>query len=219
MIRLWLEERFEPAHRPQDIPDGDVQRRLDDPQIAKRMFHPEIHLTCQVVLVPKSSEATSEPWRERTALLAAPLEQRLLRYREDLEKEENCELFNRIVASSNADRHDDIETKVEQFPVLADAGLDEGFVEAVTALDSPGLVEPFFTRFGRHIVFVPRILPAHLEEGSMPQAELDRRRADHLREEFAPAWRSERLAQALDDMRRDRVVRVAKGEGLGEPSL
>jgi hypothetical protein len=157
--------------------------------------------------------ASDSQWRERAALLTAPLAQRLERYRDDLAAEEDCELFHRLVRDSHLDEEgSELELRLEKFPTLPGQGLDQDFVARVTALDEPGLVAPFFTRFGRHFVFVPRILPALLPDEAFPDEELQAKRGEHLRQEMHNDWRGDALRAELDRMRRDRVVRTAAGE-------
>ncbi len=101
--------------------------------------------------------------------------------------------------------------RFEQFGFAPDVEgtLDPTWVERVRALGGTGLVGPFATRFGIHLVLVVKIEPASLADGSHPPDELARRREAFLREQIRDQWRAEQLALEVQRIRDDRVVRVA----------
>jgi hypothetical protein len=223
--RLWLSERFEPEHRPADIPADEprlVRARQD-----RRLVHPEIHVVCQVVVEPPDVEAladkaviTADPaWRERALLALAPVLARIER-NVPVDDPEACRLVEREVELSGPG--DDPHLRVvyprpggfhldacADDPLDASAGpgactqpqFDPEWTKAVRALPAPGRSMPFFTRFGLHVVHLEQRLPA--QPADDPATELALRQAVH------DAWRAEALDRRLEALGRAQTVRLA----------
>lgn len=219
--RLWLTERFEPEHRPEDIPSdhpGLVRARQDP-----RLVHPELYRVCQVVVEPPldvtelSAKAaiTSDPaWREAARAALAPVLARIER-NVPVDDAEACRLIEREVELSGAGEDPRL---VVSFPRPGgfdldaclepdDAGgcskprFDPEWTAKVRAQAVPGRSMPFFTRFGLHVVQVEQRLPA--QPAGDPATE------QALREAVHDAWRAEALDRRLQELGRARTVRMA----------
>lgn len=249
LSRLWLREIFEPAHEAEDIPEAVVERNLADPRVSQRLFHPDVWLVCQAlivpaervdgrhVMVPGAGESDPDPeaaaaWRAAAREAFTPLVDRVHRLEPDLlaatgddpdAREGDCELLARIVGASEQklpgpEGTGDFRVRFERFAFAPSTvtGFDPTWVEAVTKLDGPGLLGPFPTRFGLHLVMLAEIQPALLADGSRPPDELRAARKAKLREEMRDSWRAEQLRETLAEERERRVVRLAP-ELEGEP--
>jgi len=221
LARLWLTERFEPEHGPDDIP-------ADDPRLVRaradpRLVHPEIHMLCQVVVEPPpevteldaKAVITSEPaWREAARAALAPVLARIER-NVPVDDAEACKLVGREVELSGKGNDPrlvvsfpksggfDLEAcvQVDEAGACVQPRFDPVWTEAVRQLPVPGRSEPFFTRFGLHVVQVEQRLPARPEgDPATEQA---------LREAVHEAWRVATLDRALEELRRARTVRTA----------
>ncbi len=165
-------------------------------------------------LPPGEGEA-AERWREDALKALQPTLDRIERLGPALAKESDCELFATIIGASartHPSRDEDgLYLKYEYGAYALDVAeeLDPQWRDKVRALDEPGVVEPFFTRFGLHLVYVPRLEPARLADGSMDEAGLKAAREDFLREQIHEVWQAERLRETLKSLRERRVVRLA----------
>jgi hypothetical protein len=238
MVRLWLRERFEPSHRPSDIPDSVVAKNMADPSLFRRFFHPEVWLVCQVLIVPaakredgrnESPPSEGEPaarWRTRAEQAIAPFAARASRLESDLLATGDCSLLARLAQTSRREfpaaeaKPDDPPPGLEDGPLLlryeqfgfapsAADSLDASWVATVTAEPRPRLIGPFISPFGVHLVLVAAINPAHLEDGALPPAELEQAREAEMRDQMFESWRAEQLQVELQRARDDRVVRLA----------
>ncbi|NVB42190.1 hypothetical protein G6O69_30485 [Pseudenhygromyxa sp. WMMC2535] len=236
MVRLWLDERFEPTHREADIPQRVVNANMEDPRIFQRLFHPELFSICQVLIVPvdphKAADeptgvpgtelaggdidpALAERWYATAGQTFAPMVERIQRAGDELiEEQRGCGLFLRLIGASDHEfstELGDMRIRSERFafaPALSD-NFDQSWVERVTAQEEPGLIGPFETEFGIHLVLLNEVLPASLEDGSMAPDALRTAREQRLREELEMSWRAEQLQLTLEEIRERRVIRLA----------
>ncbi len=219
--RLWLSERFEPEHGPQDIPDDDprlVRARLDP-----RLVHPEIHVACQVVVEPppevtaleaKAAITVDPAWREAAQAAAAPLLARIER-NVPVGDAEACALVEREVELSGPAEDPRLQitfSRAGGFDLDACAELDEAgacskprfdpeWTARVRALAVPGRTAPFFTRFGLHLVQLEQRLP--------PQPADDPATEQAVRASVLDPWRAEAFDRRLEALGRARTVRLA----------
>jgi hypothetical protein len=228
--RLWLTERFEPEHGPAAIPDDDPRlvRARQDP----RLVHPELHVACQVVVEPPTevtelaakAAITSDPaWREAATRTLAPILARIDR-NVPVGDAEACALMDREVQLSGESGDPRLHVsrpRVGGFDLDAcgktdDAGacvqprFDPEWTAVVRALPAPGRSTPFFTRFGLHLVQLQERLPA--QPAGDPATEAIVRAA------VLDAWRSDALGRRLDELQRERTVRMVDPrtvEGVG----
>lgn len=230
MVRLWLDETFEPAHEAEDIPKRVIEQNLADPSQARRLFHPELYFVCQALIVPAAQSESgrnveppsegeaAQQWQRAAEQAFAPLVARVMSIAPDLLATDDCSLLGRVVGSSERSLETDagaVTIRFETFvfaPSLVDS-FDPGWVAEVTTgaakLDGHGIIGPFATRFGLHLVVVGKIEPARLEDGSLPPAELQAAREQVLRGEIEQAWRADQLQQTLAEIRDRRVVRLS----------
>lgn len=225
--RLWLTERFEPAHGPEDIPAD--HRRLGQARADPRLVHPAISRVCQIVAEPpdvtdlrRKKAITDEPaWREAAMAVMTPLVRRIRRNL-PIGDAEACQLIVRELELSG--QPDDPRLRLS-FPRPAGFDLDacrefdpDGscrkpqfdptWTAHVRALPAPGLSAPFFTQFGLHLVYVEAHQPPQLADDPTTES--------LLRQTVLPGWRAEALELALQAMSRKRAVR-AVSPAQGEP--
>lgn len=220
LARLWLTERFEPEHGPEDVPDDDprlLQARKDP-----RMVHPELVSLCQVVVEPPDVEdlsdkaaITEDPaWREAASRALAPVLARIERT-VAVGDPDACPLLMRTVELSGPG--DDPQLRVTSpraggFDLDACLERDDAgacveprfapeWTEQVRAMEVPGFSAPFFTRFGLHVVYAHERLPARPAGDPATEAA--------LREAVLDAWRADALDRRLDALRQASTVRVA----------
>jgi hypothetical protein len=220
LARLWLEEGFEPAHGPDAIPTAVLDENLDN----RRWFHPQVHRLCQAIAVPaekgadgRNVVAPDDPqWRARARAFLEPVRERLAWYLPDPSTERDCELFGRVARMSlPPERDPSLELRVEGggFPVCARELWDPGFVDALCGkADAPGMVPPFETAYGVHLVAVLGIEPAREPDRAA--------RREYVREQMFPAWRAAAFQDYLAQVRERRTVRLADGgaaAAAGEP--
>jgi hypothetical protein len=236
LVRLWLDEIFEPAHEGEDIPDRVIEANLADPSVRRRLFHPELYFVCQALLVPaaKSDNRNVEPpsegeaaqqWRTAALQAFAPFVDRTMSLAPDLLASDDCSLLGRLVEASERTfqimqimgetEAGAVTLRFETFvfaPSEAES-FDPGWVAEVTAgagrAGGRAIIGPFATRFGLHLVVVGKIEPARLPDGSLPPAELEAARKQALRLEIEEAWRADQLQQTLAETRDRRVVRLS----------
>ncbi len=221
LARLWLTERFEPAHGPGDVPDDDPRlvRARQDP----RLVHPELHVACQVVVQPPADDGgtptdaaaiTGDPaWRRAAEQALAPVLARIDRNVPEGDPEA-CRLLEREVELSGPGDDPRLRVTMERVGgfdldacVQTDAAgtctqprFDPTWTAVVRALPAPGRSTPFFTRFGLHVVELEARMPAQPEGDPATEAALRRAVLD--------PWRTEALARALAELGRARTVRM-----------
>jgi hypothetical protein len=231
--RLWLTERFEPAHGPGDIPHDDPRlvRARQDP----RLVHPALHVVCQVVVEPpptvttleaKAAITTDPAWREAATAVLAPILARVER-NVPVDDAEACALVDREVelsGSGDDPRFHVGRPRLSGFDLDAcaetDAAgacvqprFDPAWTAVVRALPAPGRSAPFFTRFGLHLVQLQERLP--------PQPAGDPATEQAVRAAVLDAWRADALARRLVALQHAHTVRMADPQALeaggGEP--
>ncbi|WP_052556242.1 hypothetical protein [Enhygromyxa salina] len=232
LVRVWLDDVFEPSHRAADIPQRLVEQNMNNPGTTRRMFHPELWFVCQALIVPTPESAdtfvkppsegeAAERWRAAANQAFAGLVARARRFEPDLLSEGGCAVLGRIVGTSqqrfaiepgpDSTGSGSLTLRYEHFAFApSDAGsFDPQWVETVTAREAPGIVGPFATQFGVHLVLVASIEAAAFADGSLPEAQLRAAREAHLRGEIEQAWQADQLQQTLAKIRDRRVVRLS----------
>ena len=233
LVRLWLDEVFEPAHEAQDIPQRVIQQNLADPSLTRRLFHPELYFVCQALLVPAemvdkrhveppTEEEAKQRWRAAAGQAFAPFIARVDRIADDLLATDDCSLLGRLVGGSERTFETEVGAVTMRFEQFAFApsqaeNFDPEWVASVISrpdltahtVGERRIVGPFPTRFGLHLVIVGNIEPAQLEDGSMPPDELKAAREQLLRGEIEQTWRANQLMQTLAEIRDRRVVRLS----------
>jgi plasmid stabilization system protein ParE len=221
MVRLWLDEVFEPAHTAATIPKRVVEQNLADPNLTRRLFHPELWFVCQALIMPRETNVrppsegeAAAAWQADAGRSFAPLVARIEPIQDDLIGDQTCGAFGRIVGASEREFESQSGALVIRFEAFAFApteasSFDRTWVEQVTARAEPRLIGPFSTQFGLHLVMVTKIEPAALADGSLPPEQLAAAREAELRSELEEAWRADQLQRTLADARDRRVVRLA----------
>jgi hypothetical protein len=230
LVRLWLDDTFEPTHEADDIPKRVIDQNLADPSLTRRLFHPELYFVCQVLLLPAakspqgrnveppSDGEAAQQWRAAAEQAFAPFVQRVSSLAPELLAADGCSLLGRLTASSERTLPilDETEAgagtlRFEQFafaPGQAQS-LDPTWVAEVGESSERRIIGPFATRFGLHLVIVGKIEPARLADGSLPPDALQAAREQALSREIEQAWRADQLQQTLAEMRERRVVRLS----------
>lgn len=240
LVRLWLREHFEPSHRIEDIPAALVRSNLGDPSIARRLFHPDVWVICQVLIVPAEKGPDGRPvtppldgpvpterWRARAEQALLPFATRSRRLEAELLASESCDLLARLSDTSTREfpsvepgpgetagpEHQALRLRYETFAFAPSeaTNLDPTWVAAVTAEPRPRLVGPFISPFGLHLVLVAAIKPASLPDGSLPDGALRAAREAALREAIHARWREDELERVIHRARDEQVVRLAPG--------
>ncbi|MCA9680947.1 MAG: hypothetical protein KC457_02030 [Myxococcales bacterium] len=239
LARLWLDEVFEPSHGADDIPARVLNANMADPRVSRRLFHPDVWFVCQALVMPAGKAADGQPtpvpgapvddevpadleqaarWYAEAEDAFAPFVARVQRLEPEL-LGGDCALLGRLVGASEralGDAESPLGVMALRYESFAFApstvqGFDPAWLEQVATLDGPGLVGPFPTNFGLHLVLVSKIEPANLADASLPEAELTAAREAQLRHELELSWRGQELMASLEDMRARRVVRMAAG--------
>lgn len=228
LVRVWLDDVFEPEHQADDIPRAIVAQNMADPALSRRLFHPELYVVCQALLVPaaldennRNVQPPSDPeaaqrWRAAAEAAFAPFVARVRQLEPDLLATEDCSLLGRQVGASErtfelTENLGPVTMRFERFgfaPSLVD-DFDAEWVATVTAVRERSIIGPFPTRFGLHLVVIGSIEPAQLADGSLPADELARAREAALRDEIQPQWQTDQLRQILAEQRDRRIVRLA----------
>lgn len=161
LVRLWLDETFEPAHEAEDIPKRIIEQNLADPSLSRRLFHPELYFVCQALLVPAAESGgrnveppsegdAAQQWRTAAQQAFAPFVERVRSIAPDLLATDDCSLLGRLVGSSeralsitqlpaqNTDPNTDVGAVTIRFEQFAFApseaqSFDPGWVAEVTA--------------------------------------------------------------------------------------
>ena len=228
MVRLWLREHFEAEHGPQDIPATLVEQNLADPKLADRLFHPQLRIVCQLLIVPAErgedgraarppagdDELPTDEWQAAAREAFAPLAARSRRLTAEILASDRCSLLGTLLSASQrefATAAGALRVRYERFAYAPQTvtGFDPTWLAQVDALEQPGVVGPFATRFGLHLVFVAAVEPARLPEGSLPPDELAAAREQALRAEMLTDWRADRLQATLAELRERYPVRLA----------
>jgi hypothetical protein len=225
LVRVWLDDFFEPNHHAADIPKRVIDQNMTNPQMTRRLFHPQLWFVCQVLVVPaQASEGAfvkppsegeaGEQWRAAANQAFAQLVARVEQLESDLLAEGGCSLLGRIVGTSERNFETEagaVTIRFEQFAFApSDAGsFDPQWLEVVTARPDPRIVGPFATQFGVHLVIVGSIEPAVLANGSLPDDQLLTAREAQLRSEIEQAWQADQLQQTLAEIRERRIVRLS----------
>lgn len=214
--RLWLEEDFEPKHRPEDIPADLIAANMGK----RAIFHPEVHAICNAIVMPAAVDDETgrhamppddAAWWARARDYLQPIEAALRRYIVDPSTEPGCGLFGRV-ARMAAPESDEFFLKVEQggYTVCARDLWDPGFVDALCGLSEPAWVDPFRTEFGLHFVVVLQITPANEPDDAGKKA--------FLRERMHTPWRQQAFGEYMERLRAKRTVRFAAGVGAEAPA-
>jgi hypothetical protein len=227
MVRLWLDEVFEPAHEAEDIPQRVVEQNLADPSVRRRLFHPELYFVCQALVVPaevvdgRNVEPPTEPeaaqrWRAAAEQAFAPFVARVQRLAPDLLASDDCSLLGKLVGGSERSFETEAGAMTMRFEQFAFApsevdSMDPEWLATVTAPSQTErrIIGPFPTRFGLHVVVVGNVEPAQLPDGSLPAKELAAAREQLLRREIEEVWRADQLQRTLAEVRDRRVVRLS----------
>lgn len=214
-VRIWLQERFEPAHTAETVPKGMIETALAKSKGQAEPFRPRLHGICQVIVKPdpESSEQdarTISGFETKARKTLAPLYAAVQSAVSDLKKIDNCTLFESMVAVMSdkvpAGLHVNRETMILD---LSQPQWDADFVAKVQPLKGPGFVAPFMTRFGLHLVYVARLFPAHLPaqaDGSVSPS-TKKKRVAFLRKKLVLPWRKKALATLLEDLRKNVPIR------------
>jgi hypothetical protein len=228
MVRLWLAHTFEPSHEADDIPQRVVDQNLADPSLTLRLFHPELWFICQVLIVPaqqgedgravlppdREQDPAAAQWFADANLAFAPIAARIAGLAAEIDGD-RCEILGKVVGASERELETPsgaMRLRFERFVFETHAkGLDPGWLATVTETRARGVVAPFPTQFGVHLVVVDEIKPSDLAGGSLPAKQLAAAREAKLRAEFVEPWRADQLQMLLLQARDRRVVRRAMG--------
>jgi hypothetical protein len=211
--RLWLSQVFEPSHGVDDIPRDVVEKA--DPMTMPS--HGTIQVVCNVIVgasAPAPTGDTTEApgpvlakddpqWRERAEREAETIAARLRRFLPDPSTEPNCEVIERMLRlglTANVDADFAVRVESGGFESCREESWDPGWVEAICPVTTPRWVDPFWTRFGVHVVAVIKVVEADEYEPT----ERERR----IRESILTGWRSNTLGETLARLRREVGVLV-----------
>jgi hypothetical protein len=221
LARLWLHTRYEPEHGPEDIPGDDPL--LERARADHRHVHPKLHRICQLLAVPAGEHeaeeartiAESEGWRARALRRFEPAAERMRAYVQTRDPQA-CEEMTGLLRFEQREA-DDVVLRVESAAFVLDAcaQTDEAGqcrvprwvpewveqVEQAEQVGTPGFLPPFWTRFGRHLVFVLDVMPAR--ELDDPQTEA------YLREVTHPAWSRNAFDEEVERLHAKHTVRRA----------
>lgn len=199
LARLWLREDFERRYDLASIPAEAVAEALADPHV----MHPRVHVVCQAIVSPLPDDdgtpraAPDDPgWRAAAEAEAEALADRLRRYLRHPELEKDCSQLQRVIGLSPDPTRDDMRIHEEAgvFETCREDRWDEGFVAALCTRDDPGVVGPFWTRYGAHVAVV-----IDVEEDNRPDGEAAQDRA--AREVLLPSWRTSQYPEYIARLR------------------
>jgi len=222
--RLWLHTYFEPRHGPDQVPEQAMA------PFRNRVIHPAIHFVCQAVVGPptngalaptgRAGERDDPEWRARASAFLEPIRERLLKGVPSGHPEA-CRIMGQLM-SLETPESDGLRLHYEDGGFELDACVDlatdggcnkhlwvEEWSDEVRKADGPGFLEPFFSRFGLHLVYVKDIVPERTAED--PTAEPELRKLAH------PRWQAKAFLEYLDRLRRERGVRVAGDAAAAGP--
>jgi hypothetical protein len=215
--RLWLDTHFEPRHGHEHVPEEAML------PFRGRVIHPAIHFVCQVMVRPPTDgelaptgfagERDDAEWRARALEFLGPVRERLLKG-VPVGHPEACKIMGQLM-SLEIPETDGMRLRYErlggfELDACVDLAPDGGcnkylwvpeWSDEVRKADGSGLLEPFFSRWGLHLVYVKDILPERTEED--PTAEPE------LREIAHPRWQAKAFLEYMQRLRTERGVRVA----------
>ena len=219
LARVWLRDDFERKHGPDAIPRDDPL--LVRARTSRSNIHPEIHVICQVVAVPKGKKlapdelierAKPPAWREEARSLFEPVARRLVRYVPEDDKDA-CGLMARLLPKMGPESEAvDLQFQSGGFDLKAcrvegpDGSCQERrFVDEWTSkvaeADGPGFLEPFESPFGFHLVYVKQIEQQRTLQD--PDAEA------YLRGLVHRQWQAQAFERYLDRLQKKRSVKLA----------
>ena len=221
--RLWLETEFEPNAQPEDIPRAVLDSNLDDPAQLSRHFHGKRHLVCNILVLPAAKgedgrnlkpDLEDEAWTEKASAFMAEVRDRLREYDDDFRKEKNCDIAYQYLGMIDPPEDGELELRLETLVVENPETFVKEFTDQVLAVYGPqSTVEPFFTEYGLHFLYVLQIRESNLPSGEFPEAELRDKRREALSERMHPAWQEHHFKQTVENLRKKRVVRLAQDDG------
>lgn len=195
LARLWLKEVFEREVDADSVPPEFAARFRDE------VDHPKLHLACQVIVMPTGpadeamfARAKQEDFRAAAAPLAERIAANARGFFAPGKSPADCDSFTRIVNATvppSQPLAEGLRLKQEQsvFPSCDRDRFVEGWVDAMCPVDAPGVIGPFWTDFGAHVVYVAEVLPT--TEGTPASYEAAARNA------ALDAWRTEEFPRAL----------------------
>lgn len=202
LASLWLDRVFEPTHDADRMPAEAFARERE------KVEHPKLAAVCQIIAMPRGLEgearaevAETPEFQASASPLLADFTLALERLRAEGIPLDDCLLFEPLGAAFvNAHlEHPDIRLKVERniYPVCTRGSFVDAWVDNMCEVENLGLVPPFVSPFGVHLVNVQRIIPAttgtpESYDREAREAALDRWRTDELRQEI------DRLAGIFD---------------------
>lgn len=211
--RLWLRHDFQATYDAHNVP-----RTMLDPQLeaaSKRgdPFRPKLHRICQVVVRPRDSktqDAREIPNFARDATQRIePLHQALERALADLKQADDCKLFTSMAQGLTKDPPPGLTFKPETMVIdLTSPSWDRDFTDQVSPVQGPTLLPPFMTRFGLHLVYVPRVFEEHLaarKDGTIAP-DIQEKREAHMRNVLAGRWRNQAFTKLLEDLRNQGTI-------------
>ena len=233
---MYLHEVFEPAHESKDMDREFLDRVTTDPNFIDRASHPKLHTICQIIVrkPDPSDDQPPEPgekkmlahapeddaWRAGARQFAEPAIRMLEEYSPELLGEHDCKLFSTlttVLTRVSEDQQYMLRVEESIFHVDRPDLWVQPWIDAILAhegsAEAPGVgfVEPFFTVYGLHLVFVVEVqeetpLQA-LERGSDAWNEALR---ETLRTDLLDTWRT-RVAfpRHLSRLADKHVVRLA----------
>lgn len=236
-VRLWLDEYFEPRNEVSNVPNAFTDRALNSERMMQRHFHPRYHFVCQLLAQPAQSEMIEDAqgrkvpafdikadrqWQAAAIALARPLFEQIQALPREYLARDDCDLFDSILKLADPNSSDGriqlrSETIVMDSSPEASGRWDPDFLAAVGRPDQPTQVGPFFTQFGMHFVYIPKILEERLPDGSLPEAELELRRREFLQSEMHERWLSEAFANEVKELRARVGVRLSPELSRGGP--
>jgi hypothetical protein len=215
-IELWLTHHFEARHTQHDIERTIIEQNLAEPNVRNRIIHPKLHFICQLIVEPRPEHPVDVlndlKWQERAQTWIAPTERILQANLEELQQESDCQMFFALVKLQGAVHPDQtMQSRPEQIVLEIDRSdlWVPQFIAAVSPQSTPGIVSPFFTKFGLHLVHVRQVLAANLQDGSMPAQALEEARRTAIAEAILPAWRRSKFGDILARLRQETPIRTS----------
>lgn len=237
LARTYLRVVFEQEHRAEDIPLEYIDAKIDRGDELVRYLRPELHVVCNVIILPPDPPQDPDPkappkpaqvpdpkddptWKAEAQTFAAPLIEAMREREAELVKDDGCELVAKLVALSEQKSEDGrFRVRFENSVMEVDRKdlWSEAFVEALSEVHEPALVEPFFSEFGLHLVVVPRILEANFEDIDDPQARRAAQR-ERIREAVHERWLAEQeFPREIKRLADKHTVRLASSLGGSAP--
>ncbi len=223
LARVWLRDVFEPEHGLDDIPEDDpiFAAALASPKYVR----PRLHMLCQLVAVPSGfaddrdgllAKADDAQWQALAKARIEPVAERMRRVvRTD--DPEACRLMAKLMRFETADDgavRINVESKAFDLDACSERRVDGScaqprfareWVEQVRQHADPGFIPMFQTRFGYHVVFLAKILPAASKDDPATRSA--------VREAALVPWRAAALDAELTALRKRWAVKVASSLG------